>query len=369
MMFKPTSHSLIIAYLMAVVLLCGCGGSAYGNQTSGSKSPEASVSAQSAASDQASETSPEASVDVSGDTSGDVSKESSSVSDSQPEGEADGSAVSEPTGGTRDNTPVCLVPEAPGTEVYENDLATIDASNSSEGYIMVCYLGTCPKVKMQITCPNTVTYTYRLSNNYEVFPLTKDSGLYRISIFENISGTQYSTAFSTDLNVTITNELGPYLYPNQYVNFTADSASVAKGVDLASTANNDLEVVSNVYNYIITHVTYDTAKASSVQSGYLPDPDQTLADRAGICLDYASLMASMLRSQRIPTHMEVGYAGTAYHAWISTYISDIGWINGIIEFDGSNWELMDPTLASNYDAAELQDFIGDGSNYETKYIY
>ena len=80
-------------------------------------------------------------------------------------------------------------------------------------------------------------------------------------------------------------------------------------------------------------------------------------------------MASMLRSQRIPTHMEVGYAGEVYHAWISTYIQDIGWVNGIIQFDGINWSLMDPTFASSTDAKELKKFIGDGSNYSVKYIY
>ena len=80
-------------------------------------------------------------------------------------------------------------------------------------------------------------------------------------------------------------------------------------------------------------------------------------------------MVTMLRSQRIPTRMEIGYAGTAYHAWLSTYIEDIGWVNGMIEFDGKEWSLMDPTFASNTEDKSLKDFIGDGSNYSVKYIY
>ena len=86
-------------------------------------------------------------------------------------------------------------------------------------------------------------------------------------------------------------------------------------------------------------------------------------------LYYSAVMASMLRSQGIPTRLEVGYAGTAYHAWISTYITDVGWVNGIIEFDGTTWALMDPTFAANTNANTLKNFIGDGSNYKTKYIY
>ena len=114
---------------------------------------------------------------------------------------------------------------------------------------------------------------------------------------------------------------------------------------------------------------YDYNEAETVQSGYIPDIDEVLSTKKGICLDYAVLMSSMLRSQRIPTRMEVGYAGTAYHAWISTYITDVGWVNGIIEFDGTKWSLMDPTFASNVNEKELKSFIGDGSNYSVKYIY
>ena len=59
--------------------------------------------------------------------------------------------------------------------------------------------------------------------------------------------------------------------------------------------------------------------------------------------------------------------GEEYHAWISIYIEDIGWINGIIEFDGSTWNLMDPTFAST--SKSPSDFITEDSKYLTKYVY
>ena len=120
---------------------------------------------------------------------------------------------------------------------------------------------------------------------------------------------------------------------------------------------------------MIENITYDYNKANTVQSGYVPNPDEILASGTGICLDYASVMTAMLRSQQIPTRLEVGYAGDAYHAWISTYVENQGWINGIIQFDGQNWSIMDPTFAANAGEKELKNFIGDGSNYVTKYIY
>ena len=151
------------------------------------------------------------------------------------------------------------------------------------------------------------------------------------------------------------------------MNFNVASLPITKAADLAYTANTDLEVVENVYNYIIDHFTYDYDKAKSVVSGYLPVVDDVYRANTGICFDYAAVMATMLRSQNIPTRLEVGYMGEEYHAWISIYIEDIGWINGIIEFDGSTWNLMDPTFAST--SKSPTDFITENSKYLTKYVY
>jgi len=269
--------------------------------------------------------------------------------------------------GSRDNTSVVLVPEATGTAVHSCDSATVDVSNISEGYIMADYHGTSSKVKLQITGPDGVTYTYNLHGGYETFPVTAGNGTYTIGVFENISETKYSTALSFTTDAGITNEFGPYLYPNQYVDFNASSLPVSKAVELAYTANTDLEVVENVYNYIIDHFTYDYDKAASVVSGYLPVVDDVYKSNTGICFDYAAVMATMLRSQNIPTRLEVGYMGEEYHAWISTYIEEIGWVNGIIEFNGTTWNLMDPTFAST--SKSPTDFITEDSKYLTKYVY
>ena len=248
--------------------------------------------------------------------------------------------ISERTKGSRDNTPVCLVPKAPGETVYENEYAHLDASNIDEGYVVMSYTGSSEKVKLQITGPNEITYTYNLTTGTpteEVFPLQSGNGDYMINVFENIEGTQYSQAFSQLITVNLNDEFLPFLYPNQYVDFTSSNAAVSKGSDLCYICNSDLEAVSEIYNYIIANVEYDHEEAETVQSGYIPDVDEVLSTKKGICLDYAALMTTMLRSQRIPTRMEIGYAGTAYHAWLSTYIEDIGWVNGMIEFDGTDW--------------------------------
>ncbi|WP_343209941.1 transglutaminase-like domain-containing protein [Anaerolentibacter hominis] len=270
----------------------------------------------------------------------------------------------------RSSEPVVLVPSADAAETLGNKSVTIDASHTQEGYIMAQYTGNNKKVKLQLTTPAGITYTYLLHSSFETFPLTGEDGTYKIKVYENVKGDEYAQLYAGSLDVSITNVLGPYLYPNQYVNFDKDTRAVSVGAELASGAVADLEVVSAVYNYIVENIVYDDAKASDVRSDYLPVVDDILESKTGICFDYAALMATMLRTQRIPTRLEVGYAGEIYHAWISIYIKDIGWINGIIQFDGKSWKLMDPTFAaSNHSSDKVMEFIGNTDNYVTKYVY
>lgn len=272
--------------------------------------------------------------------------------------------------GTRDNTPRVLTPTADGTVTFGNDKAQLDASHVEDGYIMVNYTGQNPKVKLQLTTPAQVTYTYTLHGGWEVFPLTGGPGSYGCTVFENISGTEYSYAFSQTLTAQVKDDTTTYLYPNQYVNFDADCRTVALGSRLAEPADTDLEVVAAVYDYVVNNLTYDYQEAETVASGYLPDVDEVLDTKTGICFDYAAVMATMLRSQGIPTRLDVGWAGDIYHAWVSVYTEDTGWIDGIIEFDGTQWKRMDPTFASNdAQSKKIMAFISDDSNYSVKYTY
>lgn len=277
----------------------------------------------------------------------------------------------EHSGPPRDSTPRVLTPSADGVTVYQNDFASIDASNTSQGYVMVKYNGTNEKVKLRITCPDQSCYTYLISDRgaYDTFPLTAGNGSYALQVLENVAGDTYTVSLAQSINVSIEDEFLPFLYPNQYVNFHTDSKAVSKGSDLAKDTYSDLDVVQNIYNYVIKNISYDTEKAQNVSYGYVPDVDDTLSSKKGICFDYAALMTSMLRSQNIPTKLEVGYSGDAYHAWISTYIDDKGWVDDIIQFNGDTWQIMDPTLAATNDSAAVKKYIGDGSHYVVKYTY
>ncbi len=263
------------------------------------------------------------------------------------------------------------IPTASGSVTYANGPVTVDASNSQNGYVMIKYTGNVGRIKVQID-KDGLTYTYDLNarSAYEVFPLSEGNGTYSIKVFEQVQGNSYSQAFSQTINVSLASQYEPFLYPNQYVNFSDGSAAVQKAAEISAGATDALGVVNNVYNYVINNTTYDTAKANSVQSGYLPSVDQTLASGSGICFDYAALMVSMLRSQDIPAKLVIGYTGSVYHAWVNVYIDGVGWLDNYIYFDGTNWSLADPTFASTGGQSDsIKQYIGNGANYQQKYCY
>lgn len=265
-----------------------------------------------------------------------------------------------------------LQPASPGSVYFSQGGITLDVSNTADGYVTIKYDGGGKaKVKMLFGA-KTYTYNLRTDGVYEAFPLSGGDGTYQIDVYYRVRGDLYALGMSQKIPVRLRDPMLPFLYPNQQVDFSQESQTVEKAAELAQAVQNKLDIVANVYHYVIGNITYDTAKAQLASAGklagYVPDVDSVLASQKGICYDYAALMTAMLRSQGIPTRMEVGYvSGGVYHAWISTYVAEIGWINGVIRFDGVNWTLMDPTFAANY-GVNAQ-YTGEGVNYQALYRY
>ncbi|NLT57518.1 MAG: transglutaminase domain-containing protein [Clostridiales bacterium] len=258
--------------------------------------------------------------------------------------------------------------------VYRNGKAKVDASNAAEGYVTVSYLGGRDvRIKVRVTKLDGIQYTYDLNNkgDPEVFPLTEGDGSYTVTVYENVVDNRYSQAYSCSIAVKLRNPFLPFLYPNQHVNYTTETKCVVKAAELTADLTDQLKMVEAVYHFVVGHLSYDKALAASVQSGYLPVLDSIYDKQTGICFDYASMMAAMLRSRGIPCKLVFGYAGDAYHAWINVYIEGKGWLDALIYFDGVNWSLVDPTFASTAGAnsSQLKEYVGDGSAYVSKYAY
>ena len=256
--------------------------------------------------------------------------------------------------------------DAPGTLEEKSDLGVIDYSNTEKGYVMMEYTGnTDHKLKAQVIGPET-TYTYTIYPGVmEAFPLSDGNGSYNFTIFENVEGKKYAMILTAVSDVELEDEFAPFIRPNQYVNYMDAPETRKFAAELCNGVEDTTEIVKKVYDYVIENLSYDDELAENVQSGYLPDLDSVLTSGKGICFDYAALMTGMLRSLGIPCKLVVGYAGDAYHAWISVWVDGTGWVDNIVYFDGTSWQRMDPTFAS----AGASDFIGNGDNYAPKYFY
>ena len=279
--------------------------------------------------------------------------------------------------------PIAVTPDEPyiketvasGKTVYQNDYALIDASNAHEGYVMVKLKEAMEgNFKVLVDAVDiSVRYTFSLANDgsYEVIPITEGSGNYKVIVLKQTSANKGSTVLKEEFYVNISDEFSVFLTPTQYCMYDENSECIK----LASTLTagmSELQKVEAIYEYVTENIDY-VSTSENAANGYTPYPDRTLKNKSGICFDYSSLMTAMLRSQRLPTKVVVGYAGDIYHAWISVYVKGSGWIDGIISFDGNKWNRMDPTFAASAkdeaDYKNLIDYISNNSNYRDIYYY
>ena len=245
---------------------------------------------------------------------------------------------------------------------------TIDTSRTSEGYVCAS-ASSSSRLKFQVS-NNGETYNYDMPNNGTptVFPMNMGSGAYTFRIMQNTQGSNYVELEAATADVALADEFAPYLLPNVFCDYTASSPCVAKAREITKDAANVGEAVSAVCHWVADNITYDTAKAEKLSNGtgYIPKPDDTLSSKTGICFDYASLSAAMLRSLGIPTKIVTGYVGAdnVYHAWIMVYI-DGSWQSAGFSVNRNTWSRCDVTFASSGSTK----YTGDGSAYTDKYTY
>lgn len=246
--------------------------------------------------------------------------------------------------------------------------AGVDTSSLSQGY--VCAVGVSDsRLKFQVACGDAA-YNYDLPQDGTpiVCPINMGDGSYTFRVMQNTSGDKYVELFSTSAQVALDSEFEPFIRPSFYCSYDASSAAVKKASELVADAANEGDVLRAVYSYIVSNVAYDNDKAAELatQTGYVPNPDETLASGKGICFDYASLAGAMLRSLGIPTKIITGYVSPdgIYHAWNMVYI-DGSWHTVEISVDPDTWTRVDLTFA----ASGALDTVGDGSGYTDRYVY
>jgi len=240
-----------------------------------------------------------------------------------------------------------------GTTAMAASTIDIDSENSIDGYISVKFnTGSQKKIKLLIQSGDT-KYYYNLSNSesYVNFPLQMGNGIYNVAIYENTSGTKYKKLKSASFEVKLTDEHKVYLNSIQEIDFDDEDGAVQLASQMRTEATllkrqstndvtaelTDAELVDLYYGYVVQNIKYDYEKINNLEYNYLPDNDITIVEGSGICYDYSSLLASMLRSQGVPTKLIKGYTTwtSVYHAWNEIYLESEG-----------RWVIVDTTYDS-----------------------
>ncbi|WP_379158716.1 transglutaminase family protein [Paenibacillus sp. sgz5001063] len=209
--------------------------------------------------------------------------------------------------------------QAGSAEAASTDTGWLNRSKLDQGVIAVSYdVPKDKRIKLMVTKDNN-SYTYNLyaSKPTETFPLQQGNGSYKISVLENTTGNKYKVLSSETVDLRLDNVNTVYLSSVQNVKWSSSDKSVLKAAQLTQGLTTDEQKVKAIYNFIVSNVKYDYTLASTVTTDYIPNNDNTLLTKKGICYDYASLFATMLRSQGIPAKLVMGNTSyvTSYHAW------------------------------------------------------
>lgn len=261
----------------------------------------------------------------------------------------------------------------------------VNFSQAEEGVLNVYYnTGIDKKIKLLVkNGDNKYFYNLKSVDEYIRFPLQFGDGTYSIVIYENTSGNSYKRVLTTSQYVDVADELAVFLTSTQEVswdetdeaillaNQLVEEALIEKNAKLFKNANlkadtskmtqkqleayiklrnsyfdnekiiplTETETFDVLYTYVIENIKYDYDKINGLSYDYIPNIDEILEDGIGICYDYSVLLASMLRSQNIPTKLVKGYADftDVYHAWNEVYIAS-----------EDTWMVIDTTFDAYY---------------------
>jgi transglutaminase-like putative cysteine protease len=217
---------------------------------------------------------------------------------------------------------ICFL-AAPAIAWANPAVSRIDVSELSSGIIKVQNDPAKPiNEKIKISKDNQHFY-YSVNTNNR-FPLQLGDGLYTISVLQHVADNKYRMVENKEVNLTAADQQAIFLQPIQLIYWNDSMNAIAKARELTKDLKTDREKVTAIYNYVIQNVQYDYAKAKVVTNDYITSIDSTYKDKQGICYDYASLFAAMLRSEGIPTKLMMGRTSLIpeYHAWNEVYLKE-----------------------------------------------
>jgi transglutaminase-like putative cysteine protease len=275
-----------------------------------------------------------------------------------------------------------------GENVVSDGDVKLDLSLLDKGYFYVSYEGSRSELRFELYNVETEDapplYAYPAEKGWQGYALPSGPGIYTLRTYALDTGTDLvqpedikEFTFGADFA-----EEEPYRYRNAYSYYEEESLAVTFAAYLIDEETRkqgrsltDAEKTEILIAFIQGNITWDYTLLEQVETGeqqfYFPDCDTTLSTEQGLCSDWASLTAVMLKSSGIPTRLHDGYilksdgegeGVLTYHTWLSIY------------FDES-WHMYDPSFSSE----EIQDnkttqsansgfaFVGNEKNTSIEY--
>lgn len=169
----------------------------------------------------------------------------------------------------------------------------------------------------------------------EIVPLVYGDGNYKINICEYNGTKNLMVIDIIDLDIGIGDKLSIFKGLGYYIDINDKVVEISNKL----WDGDKKRFIDSVYRYVLGY-SYNNGLADKVLGKeilvYKPNIENIIANKSGICIDKASLMASILRVKEIPTRILVGHLDNGdYHAWVEVYYNN-------------NWLSYDPTLGYTY---------------------
>ena len=249
-----------------------------------------------------------------------------------------------------------LPPDEKPDEIFCTDYTT-------QGLLRISYFNDSgKKLKLEVIHGDSlIRYNLNGEGGIEDFPLQYGDGEYTVRIMEQIEDDQYYAAEYTTFDVVLEDENRVYLNSVQNIDWDYNMQPIQDVRYIVADSLEETDTLlpsctDDLYQYVVENIRYDSAKVFDLLYNYLPDIVDTYTTGEGICYDYASLFASMLRSIGIPAKLVKGYASYApdtYHAWNEVLL-------------GGQWIVVDPTRDASLHELNIEK---EGANYTKVYEY
>lgn len=246
-------------------------------------------------------------------------------------------------------TPEVSMPKMPSysdevvTHSTQNETVAIDMSHVSEGYLLASSLSNRDAYVILEKDGETQRAYLPTDGRFHVVPITLGDGHYTGRICLRTHEMYFERIIGIEFDVVIAEPLVSFLLPIPIADYNTNTSAVKIARQLYRNTQNNERFIKAVNNWIADSIEYDasllTEKNGTV---YIPDLDRIVAEGTGICSDYASLFAAMLRSCGIPCKIVYGdvttVEGTYYHAWNLVWLED--------KSGRGKWWHYDPTFGN-----------------------